>query len=181
MLVIAIPVSLFVGSLFWYGQDRDKNGQSSETLRDCACFSLWNLDEGHLIDWTSNLIIDRQSSSQRSPEQSWSSPNRNDIQSRSVASQDESFTSEYRTDRQKRASSSRNVDVSTSEGESNHDHVGDEAMSGEIRALLHPGPIQGATDWGIPPAPVEACDPELEVCCQRARPGAIVQVIWSVG
>lgn len=32
-----------------------------------------------------------------------------------------------------------------------------------IRALLRPPPIPGADDWGIPPEPTGACDPEIEV------------------
>ena len=32
-----------------------------------------------------------------------------------------------------------------------------------IRALLRPPPIRGVDDWGIPPEPQGACDPEIEV------------------
>jgi hypothetical protein len=34
----------------------------------------------------------------------------------------------------------------------------------QIRARLRPPPIPGVDDWGIPPAPMGACDPEIEVC-----------------
>ena len=34
-----------------------------------------------------------------------------------------------------------------------------------IRALLHPPPIQGVDDWGIPPESSEPCDPALFVYC----------------
>jgi len=33
-----------------------------------------------------------------------------------------------------------------------------------LRALLHPPPIPGVDDWGIPPASSEPCDPALYVC-----------------
>ena len=33
-----------------------------------------------------------------------------------------------------------------------------------IRALLHPPPIPGVDDWGIPPESSEPCDPALYVC-----------------
>ncbi|KLO20589.1 HCNGP-domain-containing protein [Schizopora paradoxa] len=49
-----------------------------------------------------------------------------------------------------------------SQGERNHDRVEEDAEVEEIRALLHPESIQGMADWGIPPAPDEDCDPELE-------------------
>ncbi|KAF7798477.1 hypothetical protein EIP86_009698 [Pleurotus ostreatoroseus] len=32
----------------------------------------------------------------------------------------------------------------------------------QIRALLRPPPIPGVDDWGIPPPPTGACDPEIE-------------------
>lgn len=33
-----------------------------------------------------------------------------------------------------------------------------------IRALLHPPPIPGANDWGVPPESAEPCEPALYVC-----------------
>lgn len=33
-----------------------------------------------------------------------------------------------------------------------------------IRGLLHPPPIAGIDDWGIPPESSEPCDPTLYVC-----------------
>lgn len=33
-----------------------------------------------------------------------------------------------------------------------------------IRDLLHPPPILGVEDWGIPPESSEPCDPALFVC-----------------
>lgn len=72
---------------------------------------------------------------------------------------------EHWTDGQKPTSSTQDAEVSMSLGERNHDLAGEEATTdelSEIRALLYPGPIQGLSDWGIPPTPDEACDPELE-------------------
>ena len=40
-----------------------------------------------------------------------------------------------------------------------------------IRALLRPPPIPGVDDWGIPPEPTGACDPEIEV-----RPASILSL-----
>jgi hypothetical protein len=33
-----------------------------------------------------------------------------------------------------------------------------------IRALLHPPPIPGVADWGIPGQSTEPCNPEIQVC-----------------
>lgn len=43
----------------------------------------------------------------------------------------------------------------------------DELM--RIRALLHPPPIPGVDDWGIPPEASEPCDPALEVRASVVR------------
>jgi len=136
--VTSIPVSLFVGSFFWSAQGRDCIGSSSNNSR-----------------------IER---SQRSPGQS-SSPHKYEVPFQNAALQDESATPEAWADRQKRVSSTQTGNVSISEGEGNHSRAGEEATNdelSEIRALLRPESIQGMLDWGIPPAPEEACDPELE-------------------
>lgn len=92
-----------------------------------------------------------------------------------MASQEESVAMEHWTDRQKPTSSTQDA---------NHDLAGEEATTdelSEIRALLHPGPIQGLSDWGIPPTPDEACDPELEVCYPHTFHHSVVYVIRFPG
>lgn len=62
----------------------------------------------------------------------------------------------------KRRSSGSPMDIDSSSSQQGVSEEPQDELS-RLRALLHPPPIPGVEDWGIPPQSTEPCDPAIEV------------------